>query len=128
MRKLNLSDVFKMGRIIKAANIKTALVNIFKNVDDKDAGISEDDSEEMKEQKLEKLRESVGLEAVMTVFEACCTEQLENMIYDFLGGVTEKETEKIATQSLGTTIEDIKTIVKENNVADFFKDAGRLIQ
>lgn len=129
MRKLITSDVFKMARIIKAAQVKDAIADIFESTKGVNAGILETDSEEVKEEKRKALadkQEAAGFEAIMTVFEACSTEKLENMLYELFGGITEKKPEDIARQSLETTIADIKTIVKENNIVNFFKQAGQL--
>ena len=112
MRKLITSDVFKMSRIIKEAKVKDAIMEIFK--------------EKKKDGALEEQQEEKGFEAIMTVLEACSTEKTEKMLYDFLGGIAEKDADKIANQSLEATIEDIKAIVTENNIFNFFKQAGQL--
>lgn len=129
MRKLITSDVFKMARIIKAAQVKDAIAEIFESTKGVDSGILEGDSDEVKEAKRKALadkQEAAGFEAIMTIFEACSTEKLEKMLYDLLAGVTEKTADDIGGQSLEATIADIKTIVEENNIANFFKSAGQL--
>jgi len=129
MRKLITSDVFKMARIIKAAQVKDAISDIFASTKGINSGILETDSEEIKEEKrkaLEEKQEAAGFEAIMTVFEACSTEKLENMLYDLIGGISEKDVDTVAKQTLEVTITDIKTIVSENNIANFFKSASQL--
>lgn len=116
MRKLITSDVFKMARIIKEAKIKNAITELFKERKKKPVG----------DELLEEKQEEAGFEAIMMVFEACSTEKTEKMLYEFLGGVTEKEPDKVANQSLEVTIEDIKTIVSENSIFNFFKQASQL--
>ena len=129
MRKINTSDVFKMARIIKQANVKSAMAEIFNSTRENKIEILEGDSDEEKAEKLKKIerkKENAGFQAIMTIFESCCTEELEEMLYQFLAGITEKRSEDIATQSLETTIEEVKTIVKENNIFDFFSQADQL--
>ena len=78
-----------------------------------------------KQELLEKKQESVGFELIMTIFEACCTEELEKKFYDLLGGIIEKD---VANQPLDDIFEDIKIIVKENDVLHFFKQVGQLMK
>lgn len=129
MRKLNTSDVFKMARIIKKAKVAEAIEQIFTSSRENPIIIKEDDSEEVKSEKkreIERKKEAAGFRTIMTIFESCSTEELENMLYQFLGGITEKNPEDVSKQSLEATINDIKQIVKENNIADFFKQADQL--
>lgn len=131
MRKLITSDVFKMARIIKEAKVKDALAQIFKTTKKTEIKILESDSEEEKKEKtkaLEEQRESAGFEAIMTVFEACSTEKLEKMLYEFMGGVCERKAEEIANQTLEETIESIKKIVEENNIGVFFEKASQSVK
>ena len=129
MRKLITSDVFKMARIIKEAKVKDAIAQIFEKTRKEKIVISESDNEEeraKKEKEIEEKKEAAGFNAIMTVFEACATEKLEKLLYDFMAGIVEKKSEEIANQSLETTISEIKEIVRENNIADFFEKAGQL--
>lgn len=119
MRKIITTDVFKMARIMKEAKIKDAITQLFKEKKRVSAG---DDAA------LEEVQEEAGFEAIMTVFEACSEEKTEGMLYEFLGGITEKGAENVANQSLDTTIEDVKIIVAENNIFNFFKQAGQLMK
>ena len=129
MRKLITSDVFKMARIIKEAGVKNAIAEIFKETRNTNIVIEENDSEAVKKAKTEainKKQEEAGFEAIMTIFESCSTEKLEKMLYEFLGGISEKKSDEVAGQTLEATIEDIKTIVSENNIVNFFKQADQL--
>ena len=128
MRKLITSDVFKMARIIKEAKVKGAITEIFKSKAGIKADIKESDSEDVKEAKrkaLDEEQKAAGFEAVMTVLEACSTEKLEEMFYEFFGGIVEKTPDAVRKQSLEVTIEEIKAIVENNNIANFFKLAGQ---
>lgn len=109
MRKINTQDVFKAGRLMKEAGIKKTVADIYKKSKEEGAD-----------------RESVGMEAIFTILEACSTEKMETKLYDLLGGILEKTPDEVATQSLEKTIEDIKQIAKENNLALFFKQASQL--
>lgn len=129
MRKLITSDVFKAARIIKEAKVKDAISEIFESTKGVNISINENDSEEEKKVKLKEIankQETAGFEAIMTIFEACSTEKLEGMLYELLAGICEKNADDIANQSLETTVEEIKTIARENNLANFFKSASQL--
>lgn len=131
MRKIITSDVFKASRIIREAKVKDAISEIFKSAQATKIKIEAEDSEEVKAEKkalLADAQEAAGFEAIMTVFEACSTEKLENMLYELLAGICEKKTEDIANQTLEVTMEELKIIAKENNLANFFKSASRLTQ
>ena len=118
-----------MARIIKEAGVKNAIAEIFKETRNTNIVIEENDSEAVKKAKTEainKKQEEAGFEAIMTIFESCSTEKLEKMLYEFLGGISEKKSDEVAGQTLEATIEDIKTIVSENNIVNFFKQADQL--
>ena len=129
MRKLITSDVFKAARIIKEAKVKDAISEIFESTKGVKISIDESDSEEVKAEKQQALaekQEAAGFEAIMTIFEACSTPKLEGMLYELLAGICEKNADDIASQSLEVTIEEIKAIASENNIANFFKSASQL--
>lgn len=108
MRKLQTSDAFLLARIIKQANIKQTMSDVIK-------AKSEDTNVE-----------SLGIDIVMTIVEACGNEKIEVMLYDLLAGITERAADDVKSQSIEVTIEQISQIIKENNISNFFKLAGRL--
>ena len=128
MRKIITSDVFKLARIIKKTDLKNVITEISASTKKTSVVVDKNDSEEVKKEKqelLNKQQESVGFEVVMTIFEACCTEELEKGLYDLLSDIVEKD---IANQPLDDTLEDIKEIVAQNDIFTFFKQASRLMK
>lgn len=119
MRKLQTQDVFKMARIIKAANLKEEIKRAIEGANLKgsldQSGIDQND----------KVVEKVGMDVFFTVLEACGDHTVEKLFYDFLAGITEKSEEDIRTMSLDGMAEAVKQIIRENNMSVFFKAAGR---
>lgn len=128
MRKIITSDIFKLARLIEEADLESVFGKIMKFMEkDKSLIIREEDSEERKREKqalLEEKQQSVGLEVIMMVFKACCTKQLEANLYDLLGGIVEED---IANRPLDELIKDLKEIAAQNDIFNFFKQAGQLI-
>lgn len=124
MRKINTGDVFKMARIIKTANIRNQVVEIYSAAN---RPLSDDDKEDENAKKeIEQRKEKAGIEFVMVLLEGCSEEKMESQLYDLLAGITEKKPEDIENQSLEATISDFKQIVAENNIANFIGAANRL--
>lgn len=118
MRKLQTQDVFKMARIIKVADLKEKISQLFAE----GKKVSKDATEEEKKE----AQEAIGIEMFMSVLDACANEKLEKQVYDLLGGIFEMEPDKVKELSLDTMIDKIKQLVNENNMSVFFKAAGRL--
>lgn len=109
MRKINTSDVFKCARIIKNANMKDELAEIYNKfsiVEGDDANI-----------------EKAGIQIVLCVIGGCSDERQEKAIYELIGGIIGKDAQLISDQTIEDTIDDIKKIAKENNLVNFFKSA-----
>lgn len=132
MRAINTQDVFRLSRIIKTIDIKAELPGIVKQIEKMNEvklSIQEDDSEEVKEQKkaeYEEIMVKVGIDIVFGIIEKCSDPKQEKAIYELLGGILEKDAKKIAEQPIKDTIEDIKQIVEENDIAVFFKLSAQL--
>lgn len=109
MRKIITSDVFKLARILKTANINEELAECVSSGKKKGADI-----------------EAIGIKAFFSVAEACGEPKLEAEFYDLLGGITEKDPDVVKNQSFDATIEDLKQIAKENDLKSFFSSASRL--
>ena len=129
MRKIVLSDAFKLARLIKEANLED-IFSKFTKLMKKDTSLTihEDDSEEIKKEKqtlLEEKQQSMGFEIIKTVFEVCCTKELEERLYDLLGGIIEKD---VAQQPLDELMDDLKQVAAQNDILNFFKQAGRLMK
>ena len=106
MRKLNTSDVFKVARIIKSANLKEKVIEIYKNKGDKDM-------------------DTIGLDVIFSVIEGCSEKNIESEFYSFLGGVAGLKTDEVANLELNKLIEILVEISKENDLGYFFKLATR---
>ncbi len=110
MRKINTGDVFKMARLLKKGDVVSTIKDAYAAGKEKDA-----DSEK------------IGMDAILKIFCSCTDQSTEGQIYDLLGGICEKTSQEIQNQSLEATIEDVKRIVKENNIANFLKSASGLV-
>ncbi|MGN0489402.1 MAG: phage tail assembly chaperone [Ruminococcus sp.] len=113
MRKLNLTDAFKMARILKTAEIKEEIVKLAKK-------FSGENSKELNV-------EEIGLEAIVTLISAAGDVKVENMIYDLLSGIKECEPAEIKNLSFDVLKADIKAIINDNNLQSFFKSASGLM-
>jgi uncharacterized protein YaaR (DUF327 family) len=106
MRKIVLSDVPKLARIIKTTNTKEAILKAYE--DGKRDGAD---------------AEVVAATVFFTIFENCGEEKTEKQIYELLAGIMEKTPEEVQGLSVDKLIEDIKVIAEENNLVSFFKSA-----
>lgn len=109
MRKINTEDVFKMARLLKHGNIIQSIKDAYADGKKEDAD-----------------PEQVGISAFMDILCACSDAKVEGQFYELLGGICEKSAEDIKNQSLESTIEDVKRILKENNISNFLKSAANV--
>lgn len=109
MRKINTGDVFKMGRLLKNGDIMQIVKKGY---------------EEGRKEGADK--ERIGLEVFMDVVCSCSDVRIEEQIYDLVGGICEKTPTDVMEQSLEVTVEDIKRIFRENNIANFLNSASDL--
>lgn len=109
MRKINTGDVFKMGRLLKNSNVMQIIKKGYEEGRKEDAD-----------------REKIGLNAFMDIVCSCADIGMEGQIYELLGGICEKLPTDVMEQSLEVTIEDIRRIIRENNIANFLKSASNL--
>lgn len=113
MRKLILSDAFKMARILKTAEIKDELSKLatkFGDTKNKKTNVNE-----------------IGLEVILTLISASGNEDVESQIYELLAGVMETTPEEIKNLSISGLKDIIVKIIKENDLGSFFKSASSLI-
>lgn len=106
MRKIILSDVPKLARIIKSTNTREIILKAYE--DGKKDGAD---------------AEVIAASVFFTVFESCGDTKTENQIYELLAGIMEKTPEEVQGLTLDKLIEDIKVISEENNLVSFFKSA-----
>lgn len=110
MRKIEFQDVFTMARIIKKADLKTALAEAIKKGSEKEA--SEKD---------------IGIDVLFAFVQATGNEGMDKEVYELLGSITELGAETVKHQSMGDTIKQFKQIAEENNLKDFFKSVQALM-
>lgn len=117
MRKLQTQDVFKMARIIKTANIRDSVQQAIKD------GLKAQDAEDKEK---ESAMYEIGINVFMQLLDACSDPKLEDQVYDFLGGIFESSPEDVKKLSLDGMIENVKKVIEQNNIKNFFKTAARL--
>ena len=116
MRKINTSDVFKLARIIKKAEMRDKIAKSIKEANEK----------KNNDATSQQIEEDVGIEVVLTCIEACANDGMEKSIYELLSGIAENSPEDIEKMTLEALIELVQKIVTENNVANFFNAAQKL--
>ena len=99
MRKISTEDVFKMARLLKNGDVIRTIKTAY------EAGKKEDAD-----------TEKIGLDAAMELLVSCTDAKIEAQFYELMAGICEKKPEDIRTQSLESTVEDIKKICQENNI------------
>ena len=114
MRKLTLSDAFAFARILKAADIKSEIVNFSKEIIAR------------KNKKQEINIDEIGLEFVVTLITAAADVKVEEKIYSFLASVCEMDVENIKKLNLSQIKEIISEIIAENDLKAFFQSASAL--
>lgn len=108
MRKLNTQDAFKMARLLKYAGVKEIILDSYKK-----------GKETINAQEL-------GVEIIFTLVDSFGDKKVELDFYDLVGGITEKGAEVVMNQDLSATIEDVKAIWNENDMASFFNSVSVL--
>lgn len=106
MKKLTGKHLFSMAKIIRTSNVKEELGELI-----------------AKNQAGELSTERLGIEAFMIVINACGDDRVEQRIYELLDDIFEAKT---ADMSLEALAKNFVQLAKENNLANFFKQAGLL--
>ena len=109
MRKIQFQDAFVLARIIKKADVKEILIRA--NTTLKQGNVNKED---------------VFLDVLFSVLAGAADENVENEIYELLGGVAEKGVDDIKSLEMDELIVLVKKIAKENDLANFFKSAVKL--
>lgn len=122
MRKLNVQDLFNFTKVMKAADLKKELQPLI--VKGKNSTESSEDEVKLSEDAIKQ----IGLEAILTVIEACGNAGVEKGLYKFLSGPFEMEEKEIATMSIESLFERLQQLAKENNLSRFFKNAANLMK
>lgn len=116
MRKINTADVCKMARIMKTSGMREKIFELFK----KGRNIQAEDVSSPEVQEF-------GVSVVFEIIEVLAEQKAERELYELIGGIVGKSANEIAEQEFMATIEDVKAIAQENNLADFFSQASNLM-
>lgn len=110
MRKLSIKDAFTLARIIKKANIKEEIADFANRIAIKNN--SKDETVNT---------EAVGLEFVITLLTSLSNKETEQEFYSLLadvrGDITSDEVSKL---SIPEVLDNVKAIIRENDVKSFF--------
>lgn len=128
MRKINTGDVFKLARIIKATGAKEDIINIYSESKKIKEEIRESATQESSKEKTEEAQEKIGVEIFFAIFEKCSDEKVEKLVYTLIGGIAEKQETEIENMPLEEMLKLLGDIVKENNIANFFSAASKLVE
>lgn len=114
MRKLNISDAFKVARIIRTADLKDNIMSFAKEI-------------KSRRGKGEKLStEDIGLEFIVTMVSAMSLQKVEEQFYELYADLKGVSVDDIKTTDFATFKSDIKLLMKENDLQDFFHSASAL--
>lgn len=109
MKKLALKHAFLLARIIKAANIRAEIVQFASEIQ---SGKSADE---------------VGMEFIVTMIQAAADENVEKKIYELYAELKGVKPEEISEYDFATVKADMKALVAENNLKDFFQSVSALM-
>lgn len=116
MRKLSIKDAFTLARIIKKADIKEEIADFANRIAVKKNGKDETVN-----------TEAVGLEFVITLITSLSSKDTEQEFYallaDIRGDITADEVSKL---SIPEILDNIKTIIRENDIKSFFTSLSAL--
>jgi hypothetical protein len=116
MRKLSIKDAFTFARIIKKADIKEEIADFANRIAVKNN--SKDETVNT---------EAVGLEFVITLITSLSNKETEQEFYSLLadirGDITADEVSKL---SIPDVLDNVKTIVRENDIKSFFTSLSAL--
>lgn len=104
MRKANIGDLFKIGRLVTKLDIKDQIF------------------ESQKGKEVDKLEE-IGFDLVYLIFEKAVSEEVESEIYDILSGPFEMPKEDIRKLSLSKLLEHFTNVFDLETVVNFIKRA-----
>ena len=111
MRKLNTGDLFKMAKLIKSPKVNEEIEHLIS---------------EAKEVSTEDGKKELGVKLFNVLIMGCGNENVDEKFYDLIAGITSKTSKEIEDMELETLFGICKQIVKNNDIARFFKSAGQL--
>lgn len=109
MRKANIGDLFKIGRLVTKLDIKEQIF------------------EAQKGKEVDKLEE-IGFDLIYSIFEKAVSEEVENEIYDVLSGPFETPKEDIRKMSFSELLEHFTNTFDLKTVINFIKRAQPMIK
>lgn len=113
MRKLNIKDAFTLARIIKKADIKEEIADFANRIAVKNN--SKDETVNT---------EAVGLEFVITLLTSLSNKEIEQGFYSLLADIRGDITaDEVSTLSIPEVFDNVKAIIRENDVKSFFTSA-----
>lgn len=110
MRKLNGKDVFKILRILDAADIREQIKKDFENTKGK-------------------TQEQLGADLLLTLASAASKKNCEGLIFEFLASVFEMDQAEVEALELNELLKLLVAFIELNgmgNLKDFFVSAYRL--
>lgn len=128
MRKINTGDVFKLARIIKATGAKEEIFNIYSESRKLKEELETEVSQESATEKTEAVQEKIGIKIFFVIFDNCSDEKVEKLVYKLIGGIAEMKETEIEKMPLDEMMKLLGDIVKENNIANFFDSASKLVE
>lgn len=108
MRKLRTSDIPKAARLLKSLGIRDKFQKVAQ-----EANTAEDVFDP-------------GFDFIWDLFDIATEQAGESAIYEFLAGPFEMNAQEIADLNLDVLIDNMKQLVRENNLSDFFKSVAAL--
>lgn len=109
MKKLALKHAFMLARIIKAADIRSEIVQFASELHN---GKSTDE---------------IGMEFVVTMIQAAADEKVEKKIYELYADLKGVKPEDVAEYDFATIKADMKALIEENDLKSFFQSVSALM-
>lgn len=110
MRKLKTTDIPALSRCLKKLGLKEQF---------RELALKSDNMKDMW---------ADGFDFVWNLFDVATEKSGEAALYEFLAGPFEMTPEQVADLDLDVLIENLQTMVKENNLGTFFNIAARLMK
>ena len=110
MRKLKTSDIPVLSRCLKKLGLKEQF---------RELALKSNTAADMW---------ADGFDLVWNLFDAATEKAGESAIYEFLSGPFEMTPKQVADLDLDVLIENLRLLVKENNLGTFFNIAARLMK
>lgn len=116
MRKLNIKDAFSLARIIKKADIKEEIADFTNRI-----AVKKNSKDETVN------TEAVGLEFVVTLLSSLSSKEIEQEFYSMLADIRDDITaDEVSKLSIPEVLDNVKTIIRENDIKSFFTSLSAL--